>query len=185
MHQRGAADMNLPGSILEIFGEIGDPLKKSNTKELTTLDNNGNFFMDTYERPDSEFGQRYGQSGIDTLNENAPTFEVAEAIVRGQSRSRDVFKLTVNTIGLAGPTPGGLVQIGDFSSKFDGLWYVHSICQTITHDRMLTEAQLVSDALKDGSKTVYPVSPYVEPPVPVLLNSVWQATYPMEDMYEL
>lgn len=185
LHERGAADMNLPGSILELSGEFGDPFKKSNLKTLYSLNDQGKFYSDTYERPDSEFGKRYGESGTDTLNHNAPTFELAEAIVRGKSRARDVFMLNVNTIGIAGVLPGGIVRVGKFDSKFDGLWYIKSVCQTITHDRMLTECQLISDALKDFSKTVYPVSTYAEPPTPVLLNGVWQSTYAMEEMYAL
>lgn len=185
VHARGAADMNLPGSILELSGEFGDPFKKSNLKSLYALNDQGTFYSDTYERPDSEFGKRYGQTATDVLNNNAPTLELAEAIVRGQSRARDVFMLNLSTIGIAGVIPGGVVRIGDFSSKFDGLWYVQSVCQTVTHDRMLTEARLISDALKDSSKTVYPVSPYIEPAPPVLINGVWQSTYAMEEMYSI
>lgn len=185
IHERGAADMNLPGSILEISGEFGDPSGKAHIKTLTATDNLGNFFSTTYERPASEFGARYGDTDTDILNANAPTLEVAEAITAGQSRARDVLTLNVNAIGIAGVLPGGVVRVGKFTSRFDGLWYVHSVCQTITHDRMLTEARLVSDALKDSSKSVYPVSSYVAPPVPVLVNGTWQATYAMEDMYAL
>jgi len=164
---------------------LGDPFKKSNFKSLYSLNDQGKFYETTYERPASEFGQRYGQTGTDVLNSNAPTLELADAIVQGESWSRDVFMLNVSTVGIAGVTPGGVVQIGDFSSKFDGLWYVKGVCQTITHDRMLTEAHLISDALKDSSKTVYPVPPYVEPAPPVLVNGVWQATYAMEEIYAL
>lgn len=185
LHERGGADMNLPGSILELHGEFGDPFKKANLKSLFSLNETGDFYSDTYQRPESEFGKRYGGLGTDVLNQSATTLELAEAIVRGKSRARDVFMLNLSTIGIAGVIPGGVVRVGNFSSKFDGLWYVQSVCQTITHDRMLTEARLISDALKDYSKTVYPVSTYTEPPNPVLLDGVWQSTYPMEEMYAL
>lgn len=167
-----------PGRLLEITGDFKQP------------DNTSASGIDP-------FGQSTGTIGPFALNTGAgrvvtnryvnelpvstPSVELADiAVSRNQSFP---FSVQVVTSGMTGCIPGGIINIVDSDSYFDGLWCVTGVTQTANRDRYITKITAVKDSTNEDPVTLPPAQKFAEPPSPVLLGGSWASSKQLEETY--
>jgi hypothetical protein len=79
--------------------------------------------------------------------------------------------------------PGGIVNINEYNSEFDGFWYVVSVRHELTQSYMVTHLELARDSLGtiDDAKKVSVA--HKTPPNPALINDVWVSSKDYSDVY--
>jgi phage protein D len=118
------------------------------------------------ERPDN--GKVFYQNRI---SEYANNYDQATRIIDSTNKQDYDFYATVTCLGLAGCVPGGVVDLDEYDSEFDGLWYVQSVKHTIHSSAFLTELQLARNLNSQLVPTN--IQAFRSPPKPVFIDGAW------------
>lgn len=89
----------------------------------------------------------------------------------------------VDITGTPSITPGGIVKIDKYETKFDGFWYVRSVRHELTKSELMTTLEIAKDSLDGDTITINPVAKYTEPPAAALLNGIWITEKDLQDVY--
>ena len=176
---------NSPGIILSMQGPFGQvtPRGSNNDKTLDVLDSDGNLFAPIYPTESSGLGRGLSKRFTDTLNVMAPDLASAQAIVRSHKNNSFSLHATLECTGTAGIVPGGVVNIDKFDAKFDGLWFVRSVKQTVTFDKFFTEVEVVKDSTNEDPYAINALPRPLVIPNSELVNKVWKASQQQDDIY--
>jgi hypothetical protein len=102
------------------------------------------------------------------------SYAEAERIIVAGLRGAYDYEATVETTGIAGATPGTVVQVNGFNADYDGFWYVRSAKHTITTGLFATELGIVRNVEPHFSRST--VEHYRTPPTPLYVNGKWRAS---------
>jgi len=174
-----------PGQILGMNMTAGNttPYENTNTEFVNAMDNNGNIIGTLPFERQSGYGETINSGIQDQLAMNAVSYELAQRMVEGRARKKFPVRAVLQITGLAGVKPGGVVNIQKFNNRFDGFWYVESVCHTVTLDKYFTEVTVLKDATNDIASSVPAISQYGTAPESVLVDTKWKASTQLEEIY--
>jgi hypothetical protein len=176
-----------PGQILNFEGRIGaitpDGARTPDTLHL--LDKTGKLLS-------VENGTEFQSSGLATavksrftnvLNTNVDSYDMGKSLVTGALRKK--FPMTANLQIVADPSihPGGIVNINEYNSEFDGFWYVVSVRHELTQSYMVTYLELARDSLGNTDDAQQVSVAHKTPPDPALINNAWVSSKDYSDVY--
>lgn len=174
-----------PGQILNMKFVAGSTTNAAdtNTEYLNSLDNEGNLLGTNPAIRTSGLGAPLDSGIEDQLAMNAVSHDYAQRMVEGRARKKYPVKAVLETTGVAGVKPGGVVNIQKFNTQFDGLWYVHAVTHTVTFDKFFSELTVLKDSTNDEQVSIQPAETFEEIPESVFLDSRWKARNQMEEVY--
>lgn len=176
-----------PGQIMKFDGTIG-AVTTNGSKTYDTayvLDKTGNVISvsNASVEKQSGLGVPVGTRFTNTYSVNADSYEMGQRLVEGELRNKFPFSASVDVVGDPSIQPGGIVNINEYNSQFDGFWYVTGVRHEISQSTMASFVNIVKDSF--GGTTSDPVvtSMYASPPDAVLRNSKWISETEMVNVY--
>jgi hypothetical protein len=171
---------NAPGLILRLQGTFGylTPEGFSTNYQTASLDSFGNILTvrsDSLSESQSWSGNGHSSKFFNEINDNVDN--VAQATKRMSAKNKQFYAFNAHlevTDGL-GILPGGVVNLLEYNSNFDGLWYVRSVRHKFERSSYKTELHIARDFNTTKEFTTPPVSSYETPPAPSLLSGSWRA----------
>lgn len=124
----------------------------------------------------SYLGKKVVSDFEDFVATTAVSFEEAQKEVMRLEKADMPFIATAQVAAGGGIVPGGLVNVRDYGSDFDGLWYVKSVRHNLSGSHYTTDLELAKDAVDVDNYEIAPVTRFTTPPDPVLINGRWVAT---------
>ena len=82
---------------------------------------------------------------------------------------------------IPGVVPGGVVDLTEYDSNFDGLWYVHSVDHTLITGTFSTALKLKRN--RSSQLQYSPVDEFRDPPAPEWNKDRWQARKATVNVY--
>jgi hypothetical protein len=165
-----------------IFGDSIKPMT-SHSVSVTTLDNQGVIYTSNEFNEETGFGKQIDLNITDNVSVNATSIDMADTLVSAKNRGINMFTANLALTGTAGALPGGLVNITNFESTFDGLWYVKDVKHTLTRSEFFTHMTVSKKDTNDEYPTFQAMSTPPEPPNPVFINEAWASSMEMVDYY--
>lgn len=168
-----------PCMILEFKGVFGSLSSTGGASSTSTsfLDNQGNSLMVSSRdaRGVYTLGKQLDSPFDDFISTNAQSYQEAERAVLRAEKDDMPFEATAKITAGAGVTPGGIVNVTNYGTEFDGLWYVKSVVHNIYQNHYLTDLKLSKNGLSDSTVVTPPVSRLKTPPESTLINKAWVA----------
>jgi hypothetical protein len=158
------------------------PSGSSNADRISVLDNRGKVSTLTSGRNSTNTGTSLPALFTDEVAGTSLSVQYAAKKLESKARESFPFSARIQSTCTPGVLPGGLVEVSEFNSDFDGLWYVTDICQTVTRDRQQTDISAIKDTTLGQVKgTSVPRKTKI--PSPVLSGGVWKSTLQTEITY--
>jgi hypothetical protein len=176
-----------PGAIIEFSPVLGkiSPTGSSNTTQVSYADErgilvnvsnsdiNGNAFL----------GSDIPPFASDSLAMNVQTFDAVERALKSARSFSPPYSCNALLYGEPSIAAGGIVNVEGYGSNFDGFWYVNSVTQQLSTDRLLTSVSLEKDGDNDALPPFPKVQRYQIAPEPVLLNQRWVVRNEFANVY--
>lgn len=179
-------DMKMrPGRVLTFRGTFGNITAAGNSNDeiISSMDSSGNLVTVTTEGRGSGLGRALESRFTDQLALNLVSASYAEGHLEARTRNKFTFSANIELTGTAGIKPGGVVDLRKFNSNFDGVWYVSSVCHTLTFDKYTTEITVLRDSTSEEPFKKNYVSSVKEVPPSTIRSEKWCAQHLMEDVY--
>ena len=174
-----------PATILSMQGVFGDSISatSSHTYLATILDNQGNIYTSNSVDETNEFNKKLDLGITDNVSVNATSTAMANTLIAAKNRGIGALTATLSLTGTAGVLPGGIVNISNFESNFEGFWYVKEVTHTVTGSEFFTKITVARGNTNDikGYMTMQSTMPEV--PRSAYINNNWQASTQLEDIY--
>lgn len=106
--------------------------------------------------------------------------EAAVVLGAAQKKIYDYYA-NATVMCIPGVVPGGVVDLLEYDSNFDGLWYVHSVEHTLITGNFSTVLQLRRN--RSSQLEYSPVDGFREPPKPEWYKDRWQARKATVNVY--
>jgi hypothetical protein len=165
-----------------VFGDSVRP-KTNHSVSVTALDNQGLTYTSNDFNETTGFGKQIDFNIIDNVSVNATSVAMAETLVSANNRGINILNADLALTGTAGVLPGGLVNITNFESTFDGLWYVKDVKHTLTRSEFFTHMRVSKKDTNDEYPTFQAMATPPEPPKPVFTQEAWTSSVEMVDYY--
>lgn len=175
-----------PGVILSFSGNFStQPAASGYTSVLDAQGNVTTVTSDQFSNSDNDsgLGKNYKSNYMSRVMASGKTIEEAELAMKAWLRSAIPFTATVETLGVLGVYPGGLIRIEGFDSHFDGLWYIQNVHQVLGGSGLVTTLQIVSDSTNEESPIIYNTQRFSEPPYPRYFNKEWVSSNRRVNVY--
>jgi len=165
---------NTPGKIVEFHPVVGSGASDGVYENtiVTVLNDAG-------EEYDVSSQDVLGTSGQPRFTRREPhlahSLREAKASVYSSAANRYDFSASVKCLGLAGAYPGGVVDVDRYNAVVDGYWYVKGVRHLINSSIFSSSLTLMKNrnrGLSEGDS----VTPYVDPPLPDLVDNTWVAS---------
>lgn len=169
-----------PGAIVKMHGTFGEltPDGESYKYHIASFDSTG-AVINTFDKYNSSQNSWSGMATepkyTSTVSESAVSVGEAEKMIGAIKRRNFPFNVSLTVSAGAGIVPGGVVEITGYKSNFEGLWYVKSVCHTITGSSYNTELQVSKDYNTTNQFVVPPTELSIDPPESVLIGDTWRA----------
>lgn len=176
-----------PGQILKFDGRIGSvtPEGSRTFDTIHMLDRTGNLFSISSKdsTDESSLGTPLESPFTNTFNVNADSYEMGKKLVAGELRKKFPLSANVDVVGDPAIQPGGIVNVNEYNTQFDGFWYVTGVRHEITMSTMMTSVEIIKDSL--GTPTTDPsvTTMYTPPPVTALQSGTWISETEMVNVY--
>jgi hypothetical protein len=174
-----------PGQIMSFNASLGYLTPEGNVNEetLSVLDNQGKINVLTSGKPGGTLGKKLPGLFTDELSHTSLSVSDARRELQNRQRSKYPFTAHVEATGTIGVVPGGLVDVQDFDSQFDGLWYVTDVSHVLTRDKYYTDLSIIKDSL-NGTPRRTGTTRANRPPTSVLRPNKWQASTQKVTVYD-
>lgn len=167
----------LPCTILKFEGFFGALSSSgySSSTAVAYLDNQGQTLQVSSDnvRDTSGLGQRYSSGFNNFVTSSTQSFEDAQKEVLRVRKANMPFSASIQISAGAGVVPGGIVNVLDYGSDFDGLWYVRSVKHRVYQNHYVTDLEVSKDALHTVNFDIKPVTKFVDPPEPLVIDNKW------------
>ena len=182
---RGGDTSTFPAVILSMKGVFGNSVRHTNNHSMsvTALDNQGLIYTSNEFNETTGFGKQIDLNITDNISVNATSVAMAETLVAANNRGINILNADLALTGTAGALPGGLVNITNFESTFDGLWYVKNVKHTLTRSEFFTTMRVSKNDTNDEYPEFQAMSTPPEPPKPVFTQEAWASSVEMVDYY--
>lgn len=174
-----------PATILSMQGIFGDSIQPltTHTVSATVLDNQGNTYTSNKFNETTGFGSSIDLGITDSISINATSTAMADSLVAANNRGISTLTAKLSLTGTAGILPGGIVSISNFESNFEGFWYVKEVTHTVTRDEFFTKTTVSRKDTNDINAYMTMQSTMPEVPRSAFVNSTWQSSTQLEDIY--
>jgi hypothetical protein len=176
-----------PGQILTFDGRIGSvtPNGSRTFDTIHVLDRAGNLISISNEESSeqSSLGIPLESPFTNTLNVNADSYSMGQKLVTGALRQKFPLFAKVDVVGDPAIQPGGIVNINEYDTQFDGFWYVTNVHHEITMSTMLTSLEIIKDSLGTATTDPSVTTMYTTPPETALQNGVWVSERELVNVY--
>lgn len=168
-----------PCTILKFEAYMG-ALSSSGYSSSTTvsyLDRQGNSLsVNTRDiKADSGLGKKFVSDFENFAASSTQSFEEAQRELLRIKKANMPFSAHVELTAGAGIVPGGIVNVLNYGSDFDGLWYVKSVKHVLSQAHYLTHLEITKDAVYTPDINITPVTKFKAPPEPLVINNRWVA----------
>lgn len=168
-----------PCMILKFEAYLG-ALSSSGYSSSTTvsyLDSQGNSLpVNTRNvRTDSGLGKKFVSTFENFSSSSTQSFEDAQRDILRLRKANMPFSAHVEITAGAGIVPGGIVNVLNYGSEFDGLWYVKSVKHVMGQSHYVTHLEITKDALFTPDINITPITKFKTPPEPIVVNNRWVA----------
>jgi hypothetical protein len=176
-----------PGVVLSFNGTfLSQPASETYT---AVLDSQGNItsvsstqFSDGEEN--SGLGKKFTTEYRSRLDAPAKSAEEAELAIKTSMRDSIPFYATIETLGVIGIYPGGIINLVGFDTLVDNLWYVKGVTMTLGGMGLTTKLEVVSDSTNEEKYTVYNTERFSDPPKPKFDGKNWVAEFRKINAYQ-
>lgn len=129
-----------PGQILSFNGSFMDRHPDGEYMDTVVSLNDGTSIFDV--RTSEVLGKSEKAVFENRLNVHVDNYY--EAIRTLESTNKDLYdyEATVTAVGMLGVRPGGVVDVDNYDSRFDGLWYVSDVTHRIASGIFTTELRI-------------------------------------------
>lgn len=176
-----------PGQIIKFDGKIGavSPDGSRSYDTLHLLDTQGNVLSVLNEdlAEQSGLGTPINSLFSNVVGINADSYEMGVKIVEANLRKKFPMTAAVDVVGDPGIVPGGIVNIKEYNTQFDGFWYVNSVRHEIAQSSMVSFIRISKDSLDGVTPSPNATSPYVSPPESALMSGKWVASKELVNIY--
>lgn len=174
-----------PGRILSFKGTFGNVTltSTSNDEVVTSLNSSGKMVTRETVSRDSGFGRELSARFKDQLATNLVSDGSAETMLAARARHKFPYEATIDLTGTAGIRPGGIVDVRKFNSNFDGLWYVSSVCHTITFDKFFSQVTVLRDSTSDDPFKIRYITSLKDYPESVVKDNYWCSKTLFSELY--
>lgn len=111
----------------------------------------------------------------------AESYDEAAAVLGAAQKKGYDYEATATVMFLPGAVPGGVIDVREYKSEFDGLWYVHSVEHTMITGNFSTVLKLRRNRNSQLIQT--PVEEFREPPLSEWSQDRWQARRASVNVY--
>lgn len=176
-----------PGQILSFEGRIGavTPDGARTPDTIHMLDKSGQLVSVSNKESFDSSGLATGLKSqfTNVLTVNADSFDTANRLVTGALRKKFSTTAKVEVVSDPSIRPGGVVNISEYNTEFDGFWYVQSVKHEMTQSVMRTFLELGRDSLGTTATTIKTAQTYSKPPVPALIGESWVSAQNYVNVY--
>jgi hypothetical protein len=169
-----------PCTILSFEGTFGLMTESGGIPASTVafLDNQGNTLQVSSKdvRAKSYLGDSWDSSFESFRTSNSLSFQEAQREVLRNRKNNMPFEATVTVTAGAGIKPGGVVNVLNYGSDFDGLWYVRSVQHEVGQNHYSTHLKILKDGMYNETLRVASVSSPKRPPDPRVISTKWVTT---------
>lgn len=178
---------NVPGSILKFTGTFGYITTEGMSTNFKTasLDKYGTIVeVNSASQEDQSWsGKGHSSKFLNEINTSTQTVEEASRKMKEYNRKYFAFNAHLQVTGGAGIVPGGVVEIQDYNSNFDGYWYVRSVQHTVGGSQYLTDLKIARDYNTINEYEFPTVSTFETPPEPILRSNSWESSTKRVTLY--
>lgn len=168
-----------PCTVLEFEGTFGSLSSSGGASSTSTsfIDNQGNTFVVSSRNSNklNALGKKLESPFDDYVSTTALSYEEAEREVLRMEKDDMPFEASAKVTAGAGITPGGIVNLLNFNTDFDGFWYVRSVTHNVYQNHYITDLRLSKDGVYDEFVKAPPVSKFKTPPGSSLIGDSWVA----------
>lgn len=149
----------------------------SSSTTVSYLDRQGNSLsVNTRDiKADSGLGKKFVSDFENFAASSTQSFEEAQRELLRIKKANMPFSAHVELTAGAGIVPGGIVNVLNYGSDFDGLWYVKSVKHVLSQAHYLTHLEITKDAVYTPDINITPVTKFKAPPEPLVINNRWVA----------
>lgn len=177
----------LPATILSMKGIFGETILPSTSHGVTftVVEDGGQVYTSDHSHDGEQtgFGKPIDFGIVDEISANVTTAQMADTLAKAYNRGIGSLTARLSLTGTAGVLPGGIVNISNFDSNFDGFWYVKEVCHTATQDEFFTELLVARKDTNDTEPRMTTQSTMPDIPRPSFVNGAWVASTQLEDLY--
>lgn len=176
-----------PGMILRFEGSFGyvTPDGVATAYDTTVLGEDGKTLSVTSaDLPEmSIVGMPSGSKYASDVARPLHTVEEGKRFIEQQNKKSFPFNAWVDVTAGAGIVPGGVVEIDEYNSNFDGLWYVRSVTHEVGGSTYITKLHISRDFTLSKEFQLPMIETLNTPPESTLVNGVWKAIAPRVKLY--
>lgn len=169
-----------PGMILNFKGTFGleTPNGKSTDYKVVSLDSNGTLvsLSSSANPPETWTGYEKRTKYNRMVTGTPQNVDEARYTLEVLSRESRAFNATVEITAGAGIVPGGVVEVTEYNSNFDGLWYVNKVMHTMGATQYTTTLEISRDFNEDNRYNIPTVEVAQEPPSAIFENLKWKSS---------
>jgi phage protein D len=111
----------------------------------------------------------------------AESYDEAAAVLGAAQKKSYDYEATATVMFLPGAVPGGVIDLTEYNTSFDGLWYVHSVNHTLVTGNASTVLKLRRN--RNSQLEYSPVDQFKEPPLPEWEKDRWRARKATVNVY--
>jgi hypothetical protein len=168
-----------PCTIMNFDGFFGSlsPTGYSSSTTVAYLDRQGSSFqVNTRTLRDRSGLGRAVKPGVENfVSSSTQSFEEAQKELLRIRKNNMPFNAKVQVSAGAGIVPGGVVNVLNYGSEFDGLWYVKSVKHVLQQNHYTTDLELTKDALYTKNNEIKPVTKFRIPSDSIVVDKKWVA----------
>lgn len=170
-----------PGQIFEFKGSFLD-LRKGGTINkpvIAVAQPDGNLYDVSWR----EINREEDRSEDRDLRSHwfAESYDEAKVVLSAAKKKWYDYTATATVVCTPGVVPGGVVDLLEYNSNFDGLWYVNSVEHTLITNTFSTDLRLKRN--RDSQLKYSPVQSFQDPPPPEFHKDRWQSRRSVVNVY--
>jgi hypothetical protein len=169
-----------PCTVLEFDGVFGSLSSSGGASSTSTsfVDNQGNTFVVSSRNSNklNTLGKKLESPFDDFVSTSALSYEEAEREVLKREKDDMPFEASAKITAGAGIVPGGIVNLLNFNTDFDGFWYVRAVTHNVYQNHYVTNLRLSKDGVYDDFVKVPAVTKLKTPPGSSLIDKSWVAS---------
>lgn len=127
------------------------------------------------------FGVTSSPRFTDRVSTSAENYAEAERMIRAQSRTSYDYTANVECLGIAGCQPGGIVYLDNYTTDWDGLWYVNGVEHNIASGAFITKLCVSRNGVSE-LETPVQVARFVPAPESVF-DTTWRTSRRLFNVY--
>lgn len=176
-----------PCTIIKFEGTFGSlsPSGYSSSVAVSYIDNQGATLGVSSRdlKTTSGLGKSYPAQFENFIGSSTQSYEDAQNELLRLKKNNMPFAARTQITAGAGIVPGGVVNVMNYGTEFDGLWYVKAVKHSLYKNHYITELDITKDALYTQNHDIKPVTKFVDPPQPTIIAGRWVAATRKVDEY--